>query len=52
MLKIRGCGSGKSNALLNLTSNEQDVGKVYLYAKNLNNPKYRLLIKKSIYMTY
>ena len=43
--------SGKTNALFNLI-NEQDrykstsVGKIYLYTKDLNEPKYQILIKK------
>ena len=47
--KIGGCGSGKTNALLNLVK-EQDyhdvIGKIYLYARDLNEPKYEYLIKK------
>ena len=43
MLIIRGCESGKTNALLNLIK-EQDnnniTDKNYLYAKDLNKPKY------------
>ena len=49
MLIIGGSGSGKTNALLNLI-NEQDsdniIDKIYLYAKDLNEPKYQFLIKK------
>ena len=49
MLIIRGSGSGKTNALLNLIK-EQDSGnfidKIYFYAKDLNEPKYQFLIKK------
>ena len=49
MLIIGGSGSGKTNSLLNLTK-EQDIdnpiGKIYLYAKDLNEPKYQFLIKK------
>ena len=40
---IDGSGSGKTNSLLNLI-NEQD--KIYLYAKDLSEPKYKCLIKK------
>ena len=49
MLIIEGSRSGKTNALLNLIQ-EQDsdvlIVKIYLYAKNLNEPKYILLIRK------
>ena len=42
-----GSGSGKSNALLNLTKGQDDINKIYLYAKDqLSEPKYELLIKK------
>ena len=43
-----GSGSGKANVLLHLIK-EQDsdnlIDKIYLYAKDLNEPKYQLLIK-------
>ena len=46
---IGGSGSGKTNALLNLIK-EQDyhdvIGKIYLYARDLSEPKYEYLIKK------
>ena len=46
---IDGSGSGKTNTLLNLIK-EQDkhdvIDKIYLYAKDLNEPKYAYLIKK------
>ena len=49
MLIIRGSGSGKTNGLLNLIK-EQDIDnlidKIYLYAKDLNEPKYQFLIKR------
>ena len=31
---IRGSGSGKTNALLNLIHNQPDIDKIYLYAKD------------------
>ena len=43
ILIIDGSGSGKTNSLLNLI-NEKD--KIYLYAKDLSEPKYKCLIKK------
>ena len=46
---IGASGSGKTNALINLI-NEQDkhefIDKIYLYARDLNEPKYQFLIKK------
>ena len=43
---IGGSGSGKTNALLNLIKEQDDIDKIYLYAKNLSEPKYEFLIKK------
>ena len=46
---IGGSGLGKINVLLNLIK-EQDsdslIGKIYLYAKDLNESKYQFLIEK------
>ena len=42
---IGGSGSGEANALLNLIK-QDDIDKIYLYAKDLSEPKYELLIKK------
>ena len=53
MLIIGGSRSGKTNALLHLIK-EQDsdslIDKIYLYAKDLNDPKYQFLIKKLEYV--
>ena len=38
--------SEKTNTLLNLTNKQDDVDKIYLYAKDLSEPKYKFLIKK------
>ena len=46
VLIIGGSGSGKTNALLNLIKEQDDIDKIYLYAKDLSEPKYELLIKK------
>ena len=46
ILRIGGSGSQKTNALFNLINEENDIDKVYLYARDLNEPKYRILIKK------
>ena len=41
-----GSGSEQINALLNLMKEQDDTDKIYLYAKNLNEPNYEFLIKK------
>ena len=43
---IGGSGSGKTNALLNLINEQNDIDKIYLYARDLSEPKYEYLIKK------
>ena len=46
ILIIGGSGSGKTNTLLNLINEQNDIDKIYLYARDLNKPKYKILIKK------
>ena len=49
MLMIGPSGSGKTNALLNLIqkqNNNNPIDKIYLYVKDLSEPKYQLLIEK------
>ena len=46
ILIIRGSGSGKTNALLNLTNNQTVIDKRYLYAKDPYEAKYQYLINK------
>ena len=46
ILIIGGSGSGKTNTLLNLMKEQDDIDKIYLYAKDLKEPKYEFLIKK------
>ena len=53
MLITGSSGSGKTNALLNLIQwnciqqdNDNIIDKIYLYAKDLSEPKYQFLIKK------
>ena len=41
-----GSGSGKTNSLINLINEQNDVEKIYLYAGDLSEPKYEYLIKK------
>ena len=44
--RIGGSGSGETNALLNLLSQQSDIYKIYLYTNDLREPKYEFLIKK------
>ena len=40
ILIIGGSGSGKTNILLNLIKEQNDIDKIYLYVKDLSEPKY------------
>ena len=40
ILIIRGSGSRKTNAVLNLINNQPDIDKIYLYAKDPYGAKY------------
>ena len=46
MLIIGPSGSGKTNTLLHLMNNLHPIDKIYLYAKDINEPKYEYLINK------
>ena len=46
MLIIGPSGSGKTNTLLHLINNLHPIDKIYLYAKDLQEPKYEYLINK------
>ena len=46
ILIIRGSGSGKTNALLNLINHQPDIDKIYLYAKDPYEAHYQYLINK------
>ena len=46
ILIIRGSGSGKTNALLNLINNKLDIDIIYLYTKGSYEEKYQFLINK------
>ena len=46
MLIIGPSGSGKTNSLLHLINNLHPIDKIYLYAKDINEPKYEYLINK------
>ena len=45
ILIIGGTRSGKTNALLHLINEQKDIDKIYLYAKDLSEPKYEYLIR-------
>ena len=46
ILIIGGSGTGKTIALLNLINNQQDIDKIYLYAKDTYEDKYQYFIDK------
>ena len=46
ILKIGGSGSGETNTLLNLINEQNYNDKMYLYARDLNEQKYKIQIKK------
>ena len=46
ILIIEGSGSGKTNSLFNPINQRPDIGKIYLYAKDLYEAKYQVLINK------
>ena len=46
ILTIGGSGSGKTNALLNLINEQQDIDKIYLYTKDPYEANYLFLINK------
>ena len=46
ILVIGGCGSGKANSLINLTNQQLDIDKMYLYAKDPYEAKYQFLINE------
>ena len=41
-----GSETGKANTLLNLINEQHNIDKIYLYARDLNESKYEILIKK------
>ena len=46
ILIIGSSGSRKTNALLELINEQDDIDKIYLYGKNISELKYTFLIKK------
>ena len=43
---IGGSGSGKTNALINLINEQNNIDKIYLHVRDLLESKYEYLIKK------
>ena len=46
ILTIKGCGSGKTNALFKLICRQPDIDKIYLHPKDSYEAKYQLLVDK------
>ena len=46
ILIIGGSGSRKTNTLINLINEQDDIDKIYLHAEDISEPKYECLIKK------
>ena len=46
ILIIGGSGSGKTNVLINLINEQNDIDRIYLYARDLSEPKYECFIEK------
>ena len=46
ILIIDGYWSGKTNALINLINEQNGIYKIYLYARDLSEPKYEYWVKK------
>ena len=44
ILILSGSGSRKTNTLINLINEQGDIDKIYLYTKDLSEPKYEILI--------
>ena len=43
---VGGSGSGKTNELISLINEQNDIDKIYLYVRDLSEPKYEYWIKK------
>ena len=39
-------GPGKANSLFSLINHQPDIGKIYLFAKDINEARYQVLLKK------
>ena len=49
ILIIGGFVSGKTSTLLRLVKEQDDIGKIFLFAKDLSKSKCQFLIKKHVY---
>ena len=49
ILIIGGSGSGKANGFLSLIKEQDDIDKIYLYARDLSKSKHEFLIKTRKY---
>ena len=52
ILIIGGSGSGKTNVLLNLIKEQDDIDKINLYAKDFSEPKYNFWSKSMRMLEY
>ena len=43
---IASSGAGKANTLINLLNEQNNIDKIYLYARDLSEPKYEYFMKK------
>ena len=50
IMKIGGSGSGKTNALINLINEQNNIHKIFLSARDLSEPKYEYFINKGEYV--
>ena len=46
ILIIGGSGAGKTKVLINLINEQNDIDRIYLYARDLSEPKYECFIEK------
>ena len=46
IIRMGGSWSGKTNELINLINEQNDIDRTYLYARDLSEPKYEYLTKK------
>ena len=45
---IGGSGSGKTNSVLNLIREQDNIDRIYLYAKDLSEPKFLMKKRKDV----
>ena len=49
---IGGSGSGKTNSVLNLIREQDNIDRIYLYAKDLSEPKFLMKKRKDVGIKY